>query len=884
VKPETASLAILLISSSICDARILNVPQDFQTIQVGIDSSDVGDTILVSPGIYDENLHFAGRSVVVASRYLLDPDPVFIDSTIIDGGARSSVVRFDQGEDSTTALIGFTITNGSGSPDAQGQNAGGGIHCYRSSPYLSNLKVVRNHVTEWGGGIIVQSESSPIITNSVISENTSGYGGGGLYCSRSSSPLVSHVVFTANEGIGSAIGLFMSCRPEIRNCVFSDNVSNDQWYPYLFRLFGYNVLNLTNCVIWQNSSDSIRLTGDPCSNTLNIKYCILQGGISMVSVCDTSTETVNWGEGMLDVDPQFVNAEAGDFRLVEGSPCIDAGDPDDPDPDGTRPELGAYTIVQRSATIKGRVLDHMFGDVIAGAEIAVTREGGEVFRDVTDANGVWGKWTPLWDDTLEVTVTVTHSDYSTWRGVVNVNKDDTVFVQSRLVAGRLTGPAHPPRVSLQEGDSVQTFFEFDNTGNATVNWTAEWRGLGELAALPGEIIQSVHVGAIVHDNRLYGVAFDGECYYLSGVLNDDHSQIYVLDREFRLLRSFIPEGAWRYRMCELEWDGELLWGAIDSVIYGFTPEGELRARLQGPFHPNSNLAFDPVHRTLWVAGTATDIVQMDLEGNMLATLDRKGMRVYGLGWDEFDPGGYRLQILTNPTYRNYVTYKMNVESGDTIRAFGIFDSAGTPMRGLSVIQSRAGRPVGLVIRDVRDSLGGDQLDFIRLRNNREWLTISPQNGSVWAGETGIIELGLKSAGSGGWAFDSGEYQAEISITYNDPDGEIHIPVTLTVTPNSVPGSSEDEPIVTGLSFSAFPNPFNSSTTIRFALSATSASFVVSMAIYSLDGRLIETMNLGRVEADEHSVVWNAEGLPTGVYIARLESGESTRTMKLILMR
>lgn len=48
------------------------------------------------------------------------------------------------------------------------------------------------------------------------------------------------------------------------------------------------------------------------------------------------------GLGNINVDPLFVNANLGDFRLQAYSPCINTGDPDLTDPDGSRRDMGAY--------------------------------------------------------------------------------------------------------------------------------------------------------------------------------------------------------------------------------------------------------------------------------------------------------------------------------------------------------------------------------------------------------------------------------------------------------------------------------------------------------------------------------------------------------------
>ena len=47
------------------------------------------------------------------------------------------------------------------------------------------------------------------------------------------------------------------------------------------------------------------------------------------------------GSGLIEYNPRFVDLENWDFSYEEDSPCIDAGDPEDTDPDGTRRDIGA---------------------------------------------------------------------------------------------------------------------------------------------------------------------------------------------------------------------------------------------------------------------------------------------------------------------------------------------------------------------------------------------------------------------------------------------------------------------------------------------------------------------------------------------------------------
>ena len=85
---------------------------------------------------------------------------------------------------------------------------------------------------------------------------------------------------------------------------------------------------------------------------------------------------------------------------------------------------------------------------------------------------------------------------------------------------------------------------------------------------------------------------------------------------------------------------------------------------------------------------------------------------------------------------------------------------------------------------------------------------------------------------------------------------------------------------------AFPNPFNPSTTIQFDLPQATD---IRIVVYDLLGREVTRLVNDRLEAGNHQVNWNgkaASGLevPTGIYIARLVTPESTKSIKMVLLR
>ena len=65
----------------------------------------IGDTVIVYPGTYNEDIDYQGKNIVLASRILETGDEAYIDSTIIQG-----TVLIDDGVDSTGLFSGFTIT------------------------------------------------------------------------------------------------------------------------------------------------------------------------------------------------------------------------------------------------------------------------------------------------------------------------------------------------------------------------------------------------------------------------------------------------------------------------------------------------------------------------------------------------------------------------------------------------------------------------------------------------------------------------------------------------------------------------------------------------------------------------------------------------------
>lgn len=74
----------------------------------------------------------------------------------------------------------------------------------------------------------------------------------------------------------------------------------------------------------------------------------------------------------------------------------------------------------------------------------------------------------------------------------------------------------------------------------------------------------------------------------------------------------------------------------------------------------------------------------------------------------------------------------------------------------------------------------------------------------------------------------------------------------------------------------FPNPFNPSTRINYSLHTAGK---VNLTVYSVDGRKVAELVNSNKGAGNHSVIWDASGLSSGVYIYRLTSSSHTTTKR-----
>ncbi len=392
----------------------------YPTIQGALSESDDGDEIVVHPGVYEENIDFGGKNLVLRST---DPtDPEVVANTIIDGGRLGPVVTFAGTEDEACVLSGFTIRNGRGI-------MGNGTHAT-----IRNNVIAGNSGSGWqakGGGLC---GCDGMIQNNVVTGNSAVYGGGLYDCNGT----IQNNIITGNSASDGG-GLY-DCNGTIQNNMITGNSADAYWFGGggltdcdgtiqnnvitgnsawrgggLYACGGTiqnNTISGNSATGWQaNGGGLSACNGTIQNNTISgncatgwqakggglydchgtIQNCVIwanrarEGAQLWECVEPTYSCIQDWiggGEGNIPLDPRFVDPENGDFHLTPWSPCIDAGNPSspfskEPGPNGGRVNIGAYGNTAE-ATPRSRFEDtdsdglpddwevHYFGDLDEG--------------------------------------------------------------------------------------------------------------------------------------------------------------------------------------------------------------------------------------------------------------------------------------------------------------------------------------------------------------------------------------------------------------------------------------------------------------------------------------------------------------------------------------
>jgi len=326
-----------------------NASSPFATIQHAINQSTTCDTIIVAQGTYLENIDFDGHNVLVASEYLNSNDENIISQTVIDGGENGSVAKFINNENNGAHLYGFTLKNGLTSGEFP-YNSGAGVQIIEASASLSHLIITDNSSVDCGGGIFC-NQGSAIIKNTIIKNNNSGCATG-LGVNASSVILEESEIINNIGSWGKAISAWETATLIISKSKIIGNSSSETDENPLIQIGENSTLLADNILVVDNISNklltiegAINIESSTIANnsgfggTENPATLFNSGSAENTIIRDSEINfsysfypdycnmSADLGGTNINTDPILSNPSGGDYSLGNGSPCIDAGNP-----------------------------------------------------------------------------------------------------------------------------------------------------------------------------------------------------------------------------------------------------------------------------------------------------------------------------------------------------------------------------------------------------------------------------------------------------------------------------------------------------------------------------------------------------------------------------
>jgi len=279
------------------------------------------------------------------------------------------------------------------------------------------------------------------------------------------------------------------------------------------------------------------------------------------------------------------------------------------------------------------------------------------------------------------------------------------------------------------------------------------------------------------------------------------------------------------------------------------------------------------------------LAEIEPHGHTIVTTDQ--------GVDNLDLSLYDVIVISwgtandNPYQPNEVTaLRTFVEDGGGILIMG--DNVGCPNININPVSEEFGvtcgissiNPLDLYVNDLENHAVFDGISEIYFRAAGEISVVVP---SIPIAHSNALPIAAAGEVGNGRVVVIGDanHWSDNYFSYSENDEfAVNVFNWLAQPESGIDDDNLATPSLYTLSQN-YPNPFNASTTICYLLSQSSD---ISIDVYDLLGRHIETLLSEYQQAGKHQVTWRADQQPSGTYFYRLQVDDHIETMKMMLLK